>query len=50
LIMTLCCVTALKPFIFEANNFENERKCNKQKIQCFVHEYGINFTRETGFS
>jgi hypothetical protein len=29
--------------------FEKQRKCNKQKIQCFVDEYGIYFTRETGF-
>jgi hypothetical protein len=49
LIMTLCCVTALKPFIFETNMFEKQRKCNKQKIQCFADEYGIYFTCEAGF-
>jgi hypothetical protein len=47
--MTLCCVTALKPFSFETHMFEKQRKCNKQKIQCFVDEYEIYFTRETGF-
>jgi hypothetical protein len=45
----LCCVTALKPFIFEINMFKKQRKCNKQKLQYFVDEYGIYFTREAGF-
>jgi hypothetical protein len=49
LIMTLCCVTSLKPFRFETNIFEKQRKCNKQIIQCFVDEYGVYFTHETGF-
>jgi hypothetical protein len=43
-------VNALDPFRFETNLFQKQRKCNKQKIQCFVDEYGIYFTRETGFS
>jgi hypothetical protein len=42
-------VNAPKPFSFETNLFQKQRKCNKLKIQCFVDEYGIYFTRETGF-
>jgi hypothetical protein len=48
-IMTLHCVNTLKPLLFEKKMFEKQRKYNKQKIQCFVDEYGIYFTRETGF-
>jgi hypothetical protein len=57
LIVTLCVfdydvmlhVNALKHIRFETNMFQKQRKCNKQKIQCFVDEYGIYFTRETWF-
>jgi hypothetical protein len=30
--------------------FEMQRKCNKQKLQGFVDEYGIYFTCEAGFA
>jgi hypothetical protein len=33
-------INALKPIIFETNMFQKQRKCNKQKIKCFVDEYG----------
>jgi hypothetical protein len=49
IVMMLCCETALKPFIFKTNLFEKQRKCNEQKIQCFVDEYEIYFTHEAGF-
>jgi hypothetical protein len=29
-------VNALKPIRFETNMLQKQRKCNKQKIQCFV--------------
>jgi hypothetical protein len=32
-------VNALKPFRFETNMFQKQRKHNKQKIQCFVDDY-----------
>jgi hypothetical protein len=42
-------VNALKAFRIETNMFQKQRKCNKQKIQCFVEEYEIFFIRNTGF-
>jgi hypothetical protein len=49
LIVTLCCVNVLKLFRFETNMFENQKKFDTQKIQCFVDEYRMYFTSETGF-
>jgi hypothetical protein len=42
-------VIAIKTSQFETNMFQKQRKCNKQKIQCFDDEYGIYFIHETGF-
>jgi hypothetical protein len=36
LMMTLCCVHVLLPFIFEINMFEKQLKCNEQKIWCLL--------------
>jgi hypothetical protein len=46
LIMTLCCVNALKPFRFETNMSRKQRKCNKQKIQWLMNMIFISLVKQ----